>query len=433
MVYSETINYLFSRLPMYHRIGPPAYRADLKNILELTEILHHPEKKFNSVHIAGTNGKGSVSAMLASIMQEAGYKTGLFTSPHLKDFRERIRINGIMIPEKEVIDFVERYDKSFDGIEPSFFEWTTALAFNFFAEQQVDVAIIETGLGGRLDSTNIITPELSVITNISYDHMQLLGDTLEKIALEKAGIIKKNIPVVIGENQKETAGVFKDNSERMQSPISFASENYKAELLSSGIQSQVLRIFKKEKLYYDALELTLTGNYQQKNIITTMQSVEILNKRFPNITEEAIRKGLRNVKKNTGLSGRWEIIGEDPLVIADVAHNEDGIRSVMNQLKDIVKSKDQNTKLHIVFGVVNDKDPVKVLSLLPVEAIFYFCKADIPRAMDAVELKKIAAENNLIGESYPSVAFALNAAMTNAEKDDIVFVGGSTFVVAEII
>ena len=423
---------------MFHRIGAAAYKADLKNIIALSETLNNPEKKFKSIHVAGTNGKGSVSHMIASVLQESGYKTGLFTSPHLKDFRERIRINGQMIDEETITDFIENHKSSFDVIEPSFFEWTTALAFKYFEKEKVDIAVIETGLGGRLDSTNIITPELSVITNISFDHMQLLGDTLEKIATEKAGIIKKRIDVVIGERQKESENIFIDKAKEKNSSIVFASDHYQSEIISLVNEVQTFRIRKNDSILYDNLSIDLSGAYQLRNICTVLQTLELLKKKFSKIDDDKIRRGLQKIKANTGLLGRWQVIGKNPLTIADVGHNEAGIKYVMDQLNSMLeKNQDDKTqnkiKLHIVFGIVNDKDPSHILAILPKHASYYFCKANIPRALDADELKKTAVAFNILGESYSSVTTALEAAQKNANKEDIIFIGGSTFVVAEII
>lgn len=428
MDYQQTVDYLFKQLPMFHRIGAAAYKADLNNIKALSEHLHHPENKITSIHIAGTNGKGSVSNMLASILQESGYKTGLFTSPHLKDFRERIRIDGEMIGESEVIRFVEENKKRFEEISPSFFEWTTALALEHFAKEKVDIAIIETGLGGRLDSTNIITPVLSVITNISYDHMQFLGDTLEKIAGEKAGIIKQNIPVVIGERQKESENVFINQAKGLNAPIFFASDFYKATFNNSSQDGQSVRVDHGNKIRFENLQLWLTGKYQLKNICTVLQSLDLLKNNFPRITDQTISAGLTNGPANTGFLGRWQIIATQPRTIADIGHNEAGIKLVMDQLAEM----DFN-KLHIVFGMVNDKDPSKVLSLLPKHAQYYFCKANLPRSLDQEELKKLSLTFGLSGDSYESVAEAFKTARKNAGEKDVVFVGGSTFVVAEVI
>lgn len=423
---------------MFHRIGAAAYKADLKNIIALSNTLNNPEKKFKSIHIAGTNGKGSVSHMIASVLQESGYKTGLFTSPHLKDFRERIRINGQMIDEETITDFIEKHKRSFDVIEPSFFEWTTALAFKYFEEEKVDIAVIETGLGGRLDSTNLITPELSVITNISFDHMQLLGDTLGKIAAEKAGIIKKSIDVVIGERQKESENIFIDKAKETNSFLVFASDHYQSEIVSLINEVQTFRIFKNDKILYDKLSIDLSGEYQLRNICTVIQSLELLKKKFSKIDDDKIKSSLQKIKANTGLLGRWQVINKNPITIADVGHNEAGIKYVMDQLNSMLeKNQDDKTqsniKLHIVFGIVNDKDPSRILAILPKHASYYFCKANIPRALDADELKKTAVAFNILGESYSSVKTALEAAQKNANKEDIIFIGGSTFVVAEII
>ena len=423
---------------MFHRIGAAAYKADLKNIIALSETLNNPEKKFKSIHVAGTNGKGSVSHMIASVLQESGYKTGLFTSPHLKDFRERIRINGQMIDEETITDFIENHKSSFDVIEPSFFEWTTALAFKYFEKEKVDIAVIETGLGGRLDSTNIINPELSIITNISFDHMQLLGDTLEKIATEKAGIIKKRIDVVIGERQKESENIFIDKAKEKNSSIVFASDHYQSEIISLVNEVQTFRIRKNDSILYDNLSIDLSGAYQLRNICTVLQTLELLKKKFSKIDDDKIRRGLQKIKANTGLLGRWQVINKNPITIADVGHNEAGIKYVMDQLNSMLeKNQDDKTqsniKLHIVFGIVNDKDPSRILAILPKHASYYFCKANIPRALDADELKKTAVTFNILGESYSSVKTALEAAQKNANKEDIIFIGGSTFVVAEII
>lgn len=428
MDYVQTVDYLFKQLPMFHRIGAAAYKADLNNINALSDHLHHPENKITTIHIAGTNGKGSVSNMLASVLQESGYKTGLFTSPHLKDFRERVRIDGEMIGEEEVIRFVEKNKKRFEEISPSFFEWTTALAFKFFADEKVDVAIIETGLGGRLDSTNIITPVLSVITNISYDHMQFLGDTLEKIAGEKAGIIKQHIPVVIGEKQKETENVFISYAKEMKAPLFFASDSYQASFVKGSDQGQYISIDQGNKNKFKNLQIWLFGKYQLKNICTVLQSLDLLKDKFPRIDDQTIQAGLENGQANTGFLGRWQIIGTHPLTIADIGHNEAGILLVMQQLAEM-----DYKKLHIVFGMVNDKDPSKVLSLLPKEAQYYFCKANLPRSLDTEELKNLSLAFGLIGNSYKSVAEAFEAARENAREKDVVFVGGSTFVVAEVI
>jgi len=422
--YTAVVDYLYTCLPMFHRIGPAAYKADLKNITELSRILGNPERKFKSIHVAGTNGKGSVSCMLASILKEAGYKTGLFTSPHLKDFRERFRINGEMISREEVTSFVGDYKDAFAEVQPSFFEWTTALAFHHFASQQVDIAVIETGLGGRLDSTNIIVPELSVITNISYDHQSLLGNSLEEIAHEKAGIIKKGIPVVIGERQPGIDEVFSNRVNELSSPVSFASDHYHASIKrNTGTSQTVVVEYGNQSM---ELESDLMGAYQLRNIGTVLQAVEMLT--GFSIDKRAIQDGIRNVKKNAGLRGRWEVLSNRPMIVADVAHNVSGIQNVIDQVSRI-----QFEKLHIVIGFVNDKDVSGILSLLPSEAIYYFCKADIPRALETDSLKKMAMDYQLKGEQFPSVSAALEEARNEAGSTDLVLITGSIFVVAEVI
>lgn len=432
MNYRQTLDYLYSQLPMFHRVGSAAYKADLDNTLAICKLLNNPERKFKSIHIAGTNGKGSTSHMIASVLQSAGYKTGLYTSPHLKDFRERIKINGKMIPRDHIVDFVERYKKDFERIQPSFFEWTVGLAFNYFAEQEVDIAVIETGLGGRLDSTNVVLPEVSVITNISYDHMTLLGDTLAKIAGEKAGIIKPGVPVVIGESQAAVKKVFVEKAEKERTSIFFASQEYKAMNIRSSFKSAspllLTDIVKGRKLVYQDLECSLTGQYQRKNIPTVLKAIELLNEKNFSISEKSLRKGIAKVVKQTGLRGRWEILSQKPLTIADTGHNEAGIKEVLAQIENVL-----HRKLHFVIGVVNDKDVRTILKMLPEDAVYYFCKASIPRALPQEELKELAAKAGLKGKTYPSVNQALKAAQAAAKKNDLVFVGGSTFVVAEAI
>jgi len=405
MNYPETLDYLFGQLPMYQRIGNAAYKANLDNTYRLSEILNHPEKQFKSVHIAGTNGKGSTSHMLAAVLQEAGYKVGLYTSPHLKDFRERIKINGEMISENEVIDFVKEYKHEFEKIQLSFFEWTVGLAFHYFAKQKVDIAIIETGLGGRLDSTNIVTPEVAVITNISMDHMQFLGDTLAKIAAEKAGIIKSTIPVVIGETQPEIKPVFIEKAKQLNAPIQFADEYPTQEY-----------------------ESDLKGAYQQKNKKTVVATIQILQQLGWNIVENHIKTGLLNVVNNTGLMGRWQILNKQPLTVCDTGHNEAGIKLILAQL-----AEQTYKKLHFVLGVVNDKDITNILQLLPKSATYYFCQAKIPRALEVYILAEKATAVGLLGTTFPSVEAAYQAAQKNATAQDMIFIGGSTFVVAEVV
>ncbi|HEY2580682.1 MAG TPA: folylpolyglutamate synthase/dihydrofolate synthase family protein [Mucilaginibacter sp.] len=451
MTYPETIQYLYSQLPLFTRDGPSAYKANLDNTIELCKRLGDPQHKFKSVHVGGTNGKGSTSHMLAAILQTAGYKTGLYTSPHLKDFRERIRINGQMISEQEVIDFVAKHQNDFEEIKPSFFEMTVGLAFDVFAKQKVDIAIIEVGLGGRLDSTNIITPLVSVITNIGWDHMNLLGNTLQLIATEKAGIIKSGIPVIIGERQPEVADIFIKKAKEEGSSILFAS------YLGSEVRDQRLEVRdRKSELAVDEfldvkifrrvenspiqsltsdlqspiadLRLDLTGSYQLNNLKTVLCAVEELKAQGFDISDENIKTALSNVKTLTGLHGRWEVLNKNPLTICDTGHNPEGIAAVLQNISAI-----NYDRLHFVIGVVNDKDISKILDMLPKDAIYYFCKPDIPRGLEAESLKQKAESFGLFGETYPSVKAALNAAQQRAAKNDLVFVGGSTFVVAEII
>ncbi len=425
MNYNQTIEYLFSRLPMFHRIGAAAYKADLNNTLALMEFLKHPEKKFKSVHIAGTNGKGSCSHTLASIFQSAGYKTGLYTSPHLKDFRERIKIDGKMISEEEVISFTKHTKSFIEKVEPSFFEITVGMCFDYFAKQKVDIAIVETGLGGRLDSTNVITPELSCITNISLDHTNLLGDTLKKIAAEKAGIIKKNVPVVVGETT-EIKSVFENKAAEMRSSIVFADQQWQTKNIFQTENALRLTVFNNEKEF--EIENQLSGFYQIKNSKTVLSCCAILKANGWNINDEDILQGFKKVKTNTGLRGRWDILQTQPTVVADIAHNEAGIGALLEQV-----SKTKFNHLHIVLGMVKDKDINKVLSLFPTSAKYYFCQPDLPRALPVADLQALASQQNLLGEKHFLVQHALNAAKSIAAADDLILVTGSNFVVAEII
>ncbi len=413
---------------MFHRIGAAAYKADLKNTIELCNSLGNPQNSFKSLHIAGTNGKGSTSHLLAAVLQKAGYNTALYTSPHLKDFRERIRINGEMIPEKVVVDFVNEHKTSFEKIDLSFFEWCVGLAFDYFAKEKVDIAIIETGLGGRLDSTNIITPELSIITNISYDHMQLLGDTLEKIATEKAGIIKKLVPVVIGERQIEIQNVFTEHAKKLNSPFTFAEDIIQTEVITNDENGIMFNVFIDKKILYTDLKLNLHGNYQQKNITTVICAIEQLKISGWKISESHVRDAFSHVQELTGLMGRWQKLSDAPLIICDVGHNKAGIEFIVQQI-----SQCKYEKLHMVIGVVNDKDVSGILELLPENASYYFCKANIPRALDAEELKNLAKPYNLNGNAYESVSKAISVARSNSSLSDMIFIGGSTFVVAEAI
>jgi dihydrofolate synthase/folylpolyglutamate synthase len=431
MNYQQTLDYLFSQLPMFQRIGAAAYKADLKNTIAICSLLNNPENKFRAIHVAGTNGKGSTSHMLASILQEAGLKVGLYTSPHLKDFRERIKINGEMIPEKNVVDFVAKHKEDFEKIQPSFFEMTVGLAFDYFAKEKVDIAVIEVGLGGRLDSTNVIKPLLSIITNISLDHTSLLGNTLEKIAGEKAGIIKNGSPVVIGECVLETKNIFTDKARSENTSIVFAEEVYQfnsAKQIENEELYLSLNITRNGELVYKEIECGLPGFYQKKNIVTVLSAIEVLNYQNFSLSEEIIRRGIKNVILNTGLLGRWQVLQKSPLVIADTGHNEAGINEVLNQISHVA-----HDQLHFILGMVNDKDISTILKMLPEKAVYYFCKAKIPRAMDAAELAALAKVSGLQGEIYSSVAHALNAAKNKAKSNDLIFVGGSTFTVAEVV
>lgn len=428
MNYAETTDWMFNKFPMYQKIGAKAYKPDLGNITELLDYLGNPQNNFKTVHIAGTNGKGTVSHTLASIFQECGYKTGLYTSPHLFDYRERIRINGKMIPEQNVIDFIADNKEKFEEMQLSFFEMATGMAFNYFANEKVDIAIIEVGLGGRLDSTNVIKPELSVITNISLDHVSMLGNTLAEIAFEKAGIIKPNTPVVIGETQPETQEVFINKAKECNAPIFFADQIVDCDKIHiESLDYQKFDIWKNNQLYIEAVEFPLLGYYQKKNLTTVICAIDILKDKF-NIDKKDIVTGLEFVVKNTNLMGRWQILSRQPLVIADTGHNAGGIKEITMQLSDM-----RFSKLHFVLGCVNDKDIAGILNLLPKYAEYYFCKADIPRGLDAEILASKALEAGLRGNVYESVQQAYNSAINNAHFDDVVFIGGSNFTVAEVI
>ncbi len=429
--YPEVLEFLYSQLPMFQRTGPAAYKDDLDNTIRLDEMFDHPHRSFPTVHVAGTNGKGSVSHLLASVLQEAGYKTGLYTSPHLKDFRERIRVNGEMIPEGSVVKFTEQFLKKNEAekLEPSFFELTVSMAFDYFRKMEVDVAVIEVGLGGRLDSTNLITPEISVITNISFDHKALLGDTLPKIAAEKAGIIKKDVPVVIGESSPETDWVFNQFAEQVGTTLVFADQEYRTDYSMQTISGkQIMNIRKYGEIFFPNLEVDLLGIYQRHNVPTVLKAIELLKMKGWSISEEAIRRGIANSVKNTGLMGRWQIIGHNPLTICDTGHNQAGIKMVVEQINHTAWKE-----LHLVIGMVNDKDQDEVLAMLPVNAHYYFTKAAIPRAEEPEILASKAAKFGITGNCYPSVREAFFAAQACAQKNDLIFVGGSTFVVAEIL
>ena len=412
---------------MFSRVGAAAYKADLTNTITLCNALNNPQQNFKCIHIAGTNGKGSTSHMMAAVLQEAGYKTGLYTSPHLKDFRERIKVNGQVCEEQFVIDFTQHLQPLIEEIEPSFFEITVAMAFEYFKMQQVDVAIIETGLGGRLDSTNIIVPELCVITNIGFDHMNLLGDTLEKIASEKAGIIKPNIPVVIGEFLPETKFVFEQKAALENAPIFFAQE--KKYVVDWHYEHLELAITVASK-YNDEREtynLDLPGIYQSKNLLTVLEALHQLQLKGWNISTAIIKKALQHVRHSTGLHGRWEIIHQHPTIILDVAHNEDGVKQIVQQLELTAYNH-----LHIITGMVNDKEIDKMLALLPKQASYYFTKAQIPRALNEDILMQQAVKHNLKGHAYAEVNEAIKAALSHAHKDDLILVCGSIFLVGEV-
>ncbi|MCU4154997.1 bifunctional folylpolyglutamate synthase/dihydrofolate synthase [Carboxylicivirga sp. A043] len=429
MNYKETLDFLFAQLPMYQRVGKAAYKADLATTLELDNYFNHPHKAYKTIHIAGTNGKGSVSHCLASVLQESGLKVGLYTSPHLKDFRERIRINGQMITEQAVVNFVANHSAIIKSLQPSFFEMSVAMAFDYFKQEAVDVAVIEVGMGGRLDSTNIITPEVSAITNIGLDHTAFLGTNLAQIAGEKGGIIKKDIPLVIGQTQSETASVFKTIAQERGSSIVFADSEFSISTATLSVdEKQIFQVMKGEKLIYPDLKLDLLGSYQQKNVVTALAIIEQLRSKQFNISPENIYMGLENVVKNTGLLGRWQHIGYNPRIICDTGHNLDGMQMLAEQIQNT-----PHDQLHIVLGMVNDKDHAAVLNILPKEARYYFTKASIPRSLNEEELKIMANTYALTGESYTNVNLAIEDAKKNAGVNDLIFIGGSTFIVADAL
>ena len=427
MSYQQVLDYLYAQLPMFHRIGAMAYKKDLGNTYALLEYLGNPQQKFQSIHVGGTNGKGSTSHLLSAILQAKGFKTGLYVSPHYRDFRERIKINGQYISRQYVIDFVEKMKPVIAEVQPSFFELTVAMAFDYFAQRKVDVAVIEVGLGGRLDSTNVITPVLSVITNISFDHMQFLGNTLPEIAGEKAGIIKSGIPVVIGETHPESAPVFEATAQAKNAPISFADQHIQVKLLAEDLTHSYFEVKKDGLVLYPHLAANLHGDYQILNVQTVLQAVA----QFPQawgIDDQAITKGLKDLVPLTRFMGRWQLLGQNPTIIADSAHNEAGIQLAMQQLAKIPRQK-----LHLVIGVLRDKDLAKMLPQLPVDGIYYFAKPDVPRGLEAETLQEAAAEQGRKGRAYSSVKNALKAARRRAQKDDLIYVGGSIFVLAEIL
>ena len=425
--YSSVLEYIYAKLPMFQRQGPSAYKKDLTNTILLCEAVGNPQDRIKTIHIAGTNGKGTTTHIIAGGLQAQGYKVGVYTSPHYKDFRERIKINGEYISAKYVTGFINQYYKQIEAIQPSFFEVTVALAFAYFESENVDYAIIETGLGGRLDSTNIIKPLLSVITNISYDHQQLLGDTLEAIAGEKAGIIKHSIPVIIGERQKDVEKVFVQKAKEVETTILFAEDHVKLTLLHDDHSLKAYKVTYNDKPWIHSLSTTLSGPFQEKNIITGLCALKLMGQ-FIQIDETKLINFFPDLVKKTGYIGRWQILGRHPLIIADSAHNEGGLNLVLKEIRNIAK-----TNLHVVIGFVNDKDLGKVLTLFPENAIYYFAKANIPRGLEAKLLKEEALKYGLKGKEYSSVRKAFAAAKKKAKTDDLIFVGGSIFVVAEVI
>lgn len=428
MNYEETIDYLFAQLPMFSRIGAAAYKADLNNTIILCDALNNPQHLFKSIHIAGTNGKGSTSHMLAAMLQQQGYKTGLYTSPHIKDFRERIRINGQPISKEFVIDFTEKTKSVCSEIKPSFFELTVAMAFEYFAVNKVNIAVIETGLGGRLDSTNVINPILSVITNIGFDHTNLLGNTLDLIAFEKAGIIKANTPVIIGESLPQTKNVFDSKASEMNvSPI-YAEALYQVDKINSNQNIAAYIVTDTSNLHSEVFELDLMGAYQMKNLKTVLAAEKILHQLGFRISNENEKYALANVKKLTGMCGRWDVVGHSPTVIHDVGHNKDGISEIINQLKRDYP----NANYHFVMGFVHDKDISEVLSLFPKDASYYFTNAHIPRALPYDVLQSMGKETGLIGSGFDDVNMAIESAKKNSKTDDVIIVCGSFFIIAEI-
>jgi dihydrofolate synthase/folylpolyglutamate synthase len=428
MNYTETLDFLYSKLPMFTRIGEAALKKDLHNTIALCAELGNPQEKFKTIHVAGTNGKGSTSHMLAAILQQAGYKTGLYTSPHLKDFRERIRINGSMVPESFVAGFVAGQQQAIEAIQPSFFEVTVAMAFEFFAKEQVDVAVIEVGLGGRLDSTNIIHPELSVITNISLDHINILGNRIEDIAYEKAGIIKANIPAIVGERESPSAEVFIQKAADVSTTLEFASDILQVEQVQISAGNLEMNILLGDTLLFEKLQLDLTGSYQLKNIRTVLLAVLKLRELGYQIPDEALYQALKSVKALTGLQGRWQTLAEQPRIICDTGHNVAGIKEVVQNIRET-----HFDALHMVIGMVKDKDISAVLALLPKDARYYFTQPALERALAATELKAQAEAFGLMGEAFQHVQEALESAKSNAGTEDLIFIGGSTFTVAEVL
>lgn len=429
MNYQETLTFLYEQLPMFQRVGSAAFKKDLTNIKELLAVLGNPETKFASIHVGGTNGKGSVTHLLGAALQAGGYKTGLYTSPHYKDFRERIKVNGAYVSRKFVVDFVDRIRPELTRIQPSFFEITVAMAFQYFAEQKVDIAVVEVGLGGRLDSTNVLLPELAVITNISYDHQQFLGDTLPEIAGEKAGIIKAGVPVVIGETQQATAPVFRAKANEVGAPLVFADQLFQVKEQKQDFNHSYFSVSRKHQAYSSHLPVNLHGPYQQLNIQTALAALEVwqMHHQERSVPFAAIEQGWAHLRQLTRFQGRWQVLSEQPRVMVDSAHNEGGLKAIMDQLNAV------SGQLHIVMGVVNDKKLDDVLPLFPKTAKYYFAKADIPRGLPAKDLQQTAALFDLKGKTYSSVKNALRAAKRAASKADTIFVGGSIFTVAEVL
>jgi len=425
--YQQALKYIYDRLPMYQRLGSAAYKKDLTNTIKLCEYTGNPQNNIKTIHIAGTNGKGTTTHIIAGGLQAQGYKVGVYTSPHYKDFRERIKINGTYIPKRFIIDFLNRYSKELEEIQPSFFEMTVAMAFLYFDEEKVDFAVIETGLGGRLDSTNVIIPLLSVITNISFDHQSMLGNTLAEIAGEKAGIIKNNIPVIIGESQKETDHVFIQKAIEMSAPVYFANDHIQLTQTGFTDQNKIYNIKYNQQIWIENLTTDLSGPFQERNIITGMYALKQLSETV-NINIEKLKLFFADLKSKTGYIGRWQILGSNPLIIADSAHNEGGLKIILREIQEL-----KYKNLHIIIGFVNDKELSSVLELFPKKAIYYFAKANIPRGLNAALLKTEGEKYGLSGKSYISVRKALAAAKIKAHSDDLVFIGGSIFVVAEVI
>lgn len=425
--YQQALKYIYDRLPMYQRLGSAAYKKDLTNTIKLCEYTGNPQNNIKTIHIAGTNGKGTTTHIIAGGLQAQGYKVGVYTSPHYKDFRERIKINGTYIPKRFIIDFLNRYSKELEKIQPSFFEMTVAMAFLYFDEEKVDFAVIETGLGGRLDSTNVIIPLLSVITNISFDHQSMLGNTLAEIAGEKAGIIKNNIPVIIGESQKETDHVFIQKAIEMSAPVYFANDHIQLTQTGFTDQNKIYNIKYNQQIWIENLTTDLSGPFQERNIITGMYALKQLSETV-NINIEKLKLFFADLKSKTGYFGRWQILGSNPLIIADSAHNEGGLKIILREIQEL-----KYKNLHIIIGFVNDKELSSVLELFPKKAIYYFAKANIPRGLNAALLKTEGEKYGLSGKSYISVRKALAAAKIKAHSDDLVFIGGSIFVVAEVI